>query len=189
MMDMGIPLERAELALCETGNVGVEVCFLTWDLKHLTAYMSYRRNAQHAVLSCRDPTHDPILCTGICSSGVVWCLQMADRVLCELIWALLGVCRLQQSGCTRCQSTYWKNIWAAILTRQLLMWTLGRSPASVLLDESPCRSLPQKHPAYTTFDGRTVNLACVCCTRLQHVPCNMSFQLNIHRPCMKQGYL
>ena len=25
MMDMGIPLERAELALCETGNVGVEV--------------------------------------------------------------------------------------------------------------------------------------------------------------------
>ena len=26
MIDMGIPLERAELALCETGNVGVEVC-------------------------------------------------------------------------------------------------------------------------------------------------------------------
>lgn len=28
MMDMGIPLERAELALCETGNVGVEVSCL-----------------------------------------------------------------------------------------------------------------------------------------------------------------
>ena len=26
MVDMGILMERAELALCETGNVGIEVC-------------------------------------------------------------------------------------------------------------------------------------------------------------------
>ena len=34
MLDMGIPLERAELALCETGNVGVEVWPLLLHIQH-----------------------------------------------------------------------------------------------------------------------------------------------------------
>ena len=122
MMDMGIPTDKAELALSETGNVGVEV----------------RGAPQPQGLRCRCVHACCALLSAVVGGGAAGTLP-ADA--CVPPGALLkrhysGVRggRWRQSGCSACRSTCWRSTWPATPPRPQ-----GRPRHAPRTTASPCR--------------------------------------------------
>lgn len=140
MLEMGIPLEKAELALSETGNVGVEV--------RGVSYIPQKAAVPDAVVFML--AHQMRLLPGSCCSqnplkSFLKAWQHVDTMssgTSVLKWEIACCCRWPQSGFSVCQTTSCTSIWRRTQTRPLQRSQPQRTIACLPLEGSPYRWQP-----------------------------------------------